>query len=276
MCCDPSHPSSGDVLEIGRAMASANVCQGAVGAGGATFLRRHRCSTSPPPENLRPNEHSRSSRCTGASPGLTTQCALLLFCTSEEKRTAAHEYTVATQYGIPSAIISMSRLAPFLKSHHTTCKPAEMEKLMENDVFMAFSTYAAIVILKMMLMAPMTAYYRLTRGAFANEEDVSRKPAEERKKLLRAHPDVERVKRCHQNDLENIIPFVVVGLLYALTDPELSTALLHFRLFTGSRIFHTIAYVGALPQPSRGLSWMLGMLVTFSMAYRVLSTVVLL
>uniref|UniRef100_A0A4W6D1K4 Microsomal glutathione S-transferase 1 n=2 Tax=Lates calcarifer TaxID=8187 RepID=A0A4W6D1K4_LATCA len=153
------------------------------------------------------------------------------------------------------------------------CKPAEMEKLMENDVFMAFSTYAAIVILKMMLMAPMTAYYRLTRGAFANDEDVSRKPAEERKKLLRAHPDVERVRRCHQNDLENIIPFVVIGLLYALSGPELSTALLHFRLFTGSRIFHTIAYVGALPQPSRGLSWMLGMLVTFSMAYRVLSTV---
>lgn len=82
--------------------------------------------------------------------------------------------------------------------------------------------------------------------------------------------------RCHQNDLENIIPFVIVGLLYALTGPELSVALLHFRIFAGARIFHTIAYIGALPQPSRGLSWVLGMLVTFSMAYRVLNTVLFL
>ncbi|XP_023274547.1 microsomal glutathione S-transferase 1-like [Seriola lalandi dorsalis] len=151
-----------------------------------------------------------------------------------------------------------------------------MATLMENEAFMAFTTYATIVILKMMLMAPMTGYFRFSRGAFSNEEDVSGKSAEEKKKLLRTHPDVERVRRCHQNDLENIIPFVVVGLLYALTEPELSTALLHFRIFAGSRICHTIAYVGALPQPSRGLSWIVGMLVTFSMAYRVLSTVLLL
>uniref|UniRef100_A0A8C4EA21 Microsomal glutathione S-transferase 1 n=1 Tax=Dicentrarchus labrax TaxID=13489 RepID=A0A8C4EA21_DICLA len=157
-----------------------------------------------------------------------------------------------------------------------SCKPAEMANLMEDEVFMAFTTYAAIVILKMMLMAPLTAYYRITRGSYANEEDVSRKSAEEKKKLLKAHPDVERARRCHQNDLENVIPFMLIGLLYALTGPELSAALLHFRLFAGCRIFHTISYITVLPQPSRGLSWILGMLVTFSMAYRVLSTVLLL
>ncbi|XP_074481337.1 microsomal glutathione S-transferase 1.2 isoform X2 [Sebastes fasciatus] len=151
-----------------------------------------------------------------------------------------------------------------------------MAGLMEDDVFMAFTTYAAIVLLKMMLMGPMTAYFRFTRGAFSNEEDVALKAAEERKKLLRIHPDVERVRRCHQNDLENIIPFVVIGLLYALTGPELSTALLHFRVFAGSRICHTISYVFALPQPSRALCWFVGMLVTFCMAYRVLSTVLVL
>uniref|UniRef100_A0A3Q0RZS7 Microsomal glutathione S-transferase 1 n=1 Tax=Amphilophus citrinellus TaxID=61819 RepID=A0A3Q0RZS7_AMPCI len=128
-----------------------------------------------------------------------------------------------------------------------------------------------IVILKMLLMGPITAYYRITRGSFSNEEDVAGKPAEDKKKLLKIHPDVER-----QNDLENIIPFVVVGLLYTLTGPELSVALLHYRLFAGARIFHTIAYVGALPHPSRALAWIVGMLVTFSMAYRVLSTVLLL
>ncbi|XP_047431955.1 microsomal glutathione S-transferase 1-like isoform X2 [Mugil cephalus] len=151
-----------------------------------------------------------------------------------------------------------------------------MDQLKENEVFLAFATYTTIVVAKMMLMGPLTAYYRLTRGSFSNEEDVSRKSAEEKKRLLKPHPDVERVKRCHQNDLENIIPFAVVGMLYALTGPELSAALLHFRIFACSRVFHTIAYIGVLPQPSRGLSWILGMLVTYSMAYKVLSAVLFL
>ncbi|XP_068442819.1 microsomal glutathione S-transferase 1-like [Clinocottus analis] len=151
-----------------------------------------------------------------------------------------------------------------------------MPKLMEDEVFMAFATYATIVLLKMLLMAPMTAYCRFTRGAFANEEDVALKPAEERKKLLRIHPDVERVRRCHLNDLENVVPFVLVGLLYALSGPELSSALLHFRVFAGCRFFHSVSYVCALPQPSRALAWALGLLVTLSMAYSVLSQVLVL
>ncbi|XP_029902348.1 microsomal glutathione S-transferase 1.2 [Myripristis murdjan] len=146
-----------------------------------------------------------------------------------------------------------------------------MAHLMEDEVFLAYSTYATIVILKMLLMAPMTAYFRITRGAFVNEEDVAGKSEEEKKKMLRLNPDVERVRRCHLNDLENIVPFVVVGLLYALTGPDLSSALLHFRVFAASRICHTIAYVGALPQPSRGLSCIVGWVVTSCMAYRVLS-----
>ncbi|MCI4389131.1 hypothetical protein PGIGA_G00094380 [Pangasianodon gigas] len=144
----------------------------------------------------------------------------------------------------------------------------------DSELFLAFSTYATIVILKMMFMSPLTAYYRITRKAFANMEDTATaKTPEEKKKMLRVNDDVERVRRCHQNDLENIIPFVLVGLLYTLTGPELSTALLHFRLFVGSRFFHTIAYVTPLPQPSRGLSWMVGMGTTFSMAYHILNTV---
>ncbi|KAL0964940.1 hypothetical protein UPYG_G00274690 [Umbra pygmaea] len=144
--------------------------------------------------------------------------------------------------------------------------------VIESEVFLAFSTYATIVILKMMLMSPMTAYFRFTRKSFANQEDTGMaKTPEERKKMLVGNPDVERVRRCHLNDLENIIPFVVIGLLYTLTGPDLSTALLHFRVFVGSRLFHTVAYVLPLPQPSRALAWMSGMVVTFSMAYRVLS-----
>ncbi|KAK0150287.1 Microsomal glutathione S-transferase 1 [Merluccius polli] len=166
-----------------------------------------------------------------------------------------------------------------------------MADLFELDVFQAYATYATVVVLKMMLMGPLTAYFRMTRGvggcdgdgssnghttcrtqtahdAFSNEEDVRGKSEEQKKKLLRSHPDVERVRRCHQNDLENIIPFVVVGLLYSLTAPDVSTALILFRVFAASRFCHTLAYVLPLPQPSRALAWMTGMVVTFCMAYR--------
>ncbi|XP_026090495.1 microsomal glutathione S-transferase 1-like [Carassius auratus] len=157
-------------------------------------------------------------------------------------------------------------------------KFSKMADLMNNDVFLAFSTYATIVVLKMMFMAPLTGYFRITRKAFSNWEDTAmgKKNPEDRKKMLQTNPDVERVRRCHQNDLENIIPFVVIGLLYAFTGPDLSTALLHFRVFVGSRFIHTVSYILALPQPSRGLSWIVGMITTFSMAYRVLTTALLL
>ncbi|CAL8242326.1 unnamed protein product [Merluccius merluccius] len=146
-----------------------------------------------------------------------------------------------------------------------------MADLFELDVFQAYATYATVVILKMMLMGPLTAYFRMTRGAFSNEEDVRGKSEEQKKKLLRSHPDVERVRRCHQNDLENIIPFVIIGLLYSLTAPDISTALIYFRVFAASRICHTLAYILPLPQPSRALAWMTGMVVTFCMAFRVLT-----
>ncbi|KAM9845524.1 microsomal glutathione S-transferase 1-like [Aulostomus maculatus] len=144
--------------------------------------------------------------------------------------------------------------------------------MMDSEILSAFSTHATIIILKMMLMAPVTTYFRLTRKAFANLEDTKLVSSREDKKLICVDPDVERVRRCHQNDLENIIPFVLVGLIYALTGPPLSSALLHFRLFTASRICHTVTYLGAFPQPCRALCFLLGVAVTFSMAYHVLAT----
>ncbi|XP_062862146.1 microsomal glutathione S-transferase 1-like [Trichomycterus rosablanca] len=152
-----------------------------------------------------------------------------------------------------------------------------MAQPIESDVFMAFCTYATIAILKMMLMAPLTAYFRVTRKAFANPEDTNLgKTPEEKKKMHRVDEDVERVRRCHLNHLENIVPFVMVGLLYALTGPNLSSALMHFRIFVASRLVYTVAYINAMPHPLRGLAWMVGMGVIFSMAFRILTTSLLL
>ncbi|XP_008942074.1 PREDICTED: microsomal glutathione S-transferase 1 [Merops nubicus] len=150
---------------------------------------------------------------------------------------------------------------------------AKLTKLLDNEAFQAYATYATIVLLKMMLMSLLTVYFRITRKAFANPEDVATfGRGETAKKYLRTDADVERVRRGHLNDLENIVPFLGIGLLYALSGPELSTALLHFRIFAGARVLHTFAYLIPLPQPSRGLSWAAGYAVTISMAYKVLKT----
>uniref|UniRef100_A0A8B9D4R0 Microsomal glutathione S-transferase 1 n=1 Tax=Anser cygnoides TaxID=8845 RepID=A0A8B9D4R0_ANSCY len=131
---------------------------------------------------------------------------------------------------------------------------AKLTQLIDNEVFRAYATYATIVLLKMMLMSLITAYFRITRKAFVNPEDTaSYGKGESAKKYLRTDADVERVRRGHLNDLENIVPFLGIGLLYALSGPDLSTALLHFRIFVGARITHTFAYLIPLPQPARGI-----------------------
>ncbi|XP_004460357.1 microsomal glutathione S-transferase 1 [Dasypus novemcinctus] len=147
----------------------------------------------------------------------------------------------------------------------------DLTHLMENEVFMAFASYTTIILSKMMLMSTVTAFYRMTRKVFANPEDcASFGKGESLKQYLRTDDRVERVRRAHLNDLENIVPFLGIGLLYSLSEPDLSTALLHFRLFVGARIYHTIAYLTPLPQPNRALGFFVGYGVTFSMAYSLL------
>ena len=52
------------------------------------------------------------------------------------------------------------------------------------------------------------------------------------------------------NDLENILPFLALGLLYVGTGPSFSLARTLFRVFTGARFVHTLVYaVYVVPQP---------------------------
>uniref|UniRef100_A0A6B2F8T7 Microsomal glutathione S-transferase 1 n=1 Tax=Bothriechis nubestris TaxID=1766655 RepID=A0A6B2F8T7_9SAUR len=146
----------------------------------------------------------------------------------------------------------------------------KMHEFLDNEVTLAFVRYGLILVGKMMLMSTITAFVRMKKKAFANPEDTaSFGKGENAKKFLRTDPDVERVRRIHLNDLENIIPFLFAGFFYSFCGVTLSTALMHYRIFLGSRIFHTLAYLIPLPQPSRALAWMAGYLVTFSMMYQI-------
>jgi len=135
---------------------------------------------------------------------------------------------------------------------------------LENEAFKHFAIASSILVFKMLAMAPFTARYRFGTKTFSNPEDNG-------KKSVGKNEDVERVRRSHRNDLENILPYLSIGLLYLATKPDPTTAAYHFYTFTAARIIYTIAYGFGL-QPWRSLFWGVGYIDTLYLAGRVLFT----
>ena len=115
-----------------------------------------------------------------------------------------------------------------------------------HELFSCYAFYSGLVLAKTLAMSFWTAKRRFANGAFANPEDVVGTPNE-----VKANEEVERVRRCHQNDLENVLPFVLVGGLYLSTNPALATAKVVFRTFTAARYIHTFVYVFAVSNLGR-------------------------
>ncbi|CAH0722595.1 unnamed protein product, partial [Brenthis ino] len=116
-------------------------------------------------------------------------------------------------------------------------------------------------------MAILTARVRYRKNVFANEEDARRT-----KGIVKYDdPDVERVRRAHLNDLESIPVFLVLGALYLTTGPSAAWATLLFRLYTASRVLHTIVYaVKPLPQPVRGITFDIPYLINWYMGVKII------
>ncbi|KAL1513113.1 hypothetical protein ABEB36_002575 [Hypothenemus hampei] len=134
--------------------------------------------------------------------------------------------------------------------------------LIEQPVFRTYVFYVAILSLKLLAMSVLTSIQRFKHSAFANPEDAG-----PRKLKVNVNENVERVRRAHLNDLENIPIFFVVALIYLTTNPPVFLATMLIRLFTISRFIHSFVYaVVVLPQPSRALSFAVGYFITGYMA----------
>ena len=65
---------------------------------------------------------------------------------------------------------------------------------------------------------------------------------------------MERVRRAHLNDMENILPYLMVSFLYVLTRPDFYTASILFGLAAIARFIHTYVYaIHVIRQPARAL-----------------------
>ncbi|KAF2881627.1 hypothetical protein ILUMI_24570 [Ignelater luminosus] len=136
---------------------------------------------------------------------------------------------------------------------------------LENPAFCGYVTYSSLLVLKMMIMPLLTVKQRRKFGVPISPEDC----AIYNRKSLRLHEEVERIRRAHLNDLENIPIFFIAGAFYLLTNPSPRTALNLFRTYTIARYCHTFVYaVVVIPQPARAISWSIGFAITGYMLFR--------
>ncbi|MBX3192274.1 MAG: MAPEG family protein [Labilithrix sp.] len=132
----------------------------------------------------------------------------------------------------------------------------------------AFTVYALFATFLSLLAITLDAaggFSRARSKTVINPEDVG-KVAKKVEVVDEDPPSVARMMRAHRNALANIVPFLVIGLLYvALGAPAPLTVGILFGLFTFARLVHAISYA-AKAQPWRTISFVVGQGVTVTLA----------
>ena len=127
-----------------------------------------------------------------------------------------------------------------------------------------------LLVLKMVALGNYTSFLRLRRQVYATPEDYALRAATP---PGRPDADIERVRRAHRNDLENILPFFVVSFLYVLTRPSYAAAATYLWGFLAARVLHSIFYIRSA-QPHRTIAFAVGAVLMFVMLLSTLLAVV--
>uniref|UniRef100_A0A670KGT4 Prostaglandin E synthase n=2 Tax=Podarcis muralis TaxID=64176 RepID=A0A670KGT4_PODMU len=172
---------------------------------------------------------------------------------------------------IRDVVLLIGKLLSLLLSIHSSGNSIDpslpMQKMMENEAFVSFIFFGTLLVIKMYAVAVITGQVRLRKKAFANPEDALRHGGLQ---YHREDPDVERCRRAHLNDMENIYPFLFLGAIYSLLDPNPTVARIHFLIFFFGRIVHTLAYLLKLRAPTRSVAYSVAQLPCVSMALQIL------
>ena len=141
--------------------------------------------------------------------------------------------------------------------------------MLENPVFTTYVIAATLMIIKMMGQGWITvARMMKIGGGFLNPEDANRgmtNPSP-RPGQLDADEYVERSRRMHRNDTENIPVFLVAGLLFVMTQPPLWIAQVVLFGYVASRLAHFWAYSTARSHELRATFFSIGSLIVIGMA----------
>ena len=135
---------------------------------------------------------------------------------------------------------------------------------LQNPVFATYVIAATLMILKAVSMSWLTVARMLQeKGGFRSPEDLRKtplNPAPDPQQLER-NERVERIRRIHLNDLENLPFFLASGFLYVLTGPSLLLARWLLYGYVVSRLLHFGAYATARTHDTRATLWTVGSLI---------------
>jgi glutathione S-transferase len=149
-----------------------------------------------------------------------------------------------------------------------------MDKLsLQNPLFATYVIAATLMILKAVSMSWLTvARMMQVKGGFRSPEDIRKTPLNPEPNPKQLEPDerVERTRRIHLNDLENLPFFLVAGFLYILTEPSLLLARVLLYGYVVSRLLHFAAYATARTHDTRATLWTVGSLILIFMTCRTL------
>ena len=149
-----------------------------------------------------------------------------------------------------------------------------MDKLsLQNPLFATYVIAATLMILKAVGMSWLTvARMMQVKGGFRSPEDLRKTPLNPDPDVKQLQPDerVERIRRIHQNDLENLPFFLVAGFLYVLTEPRLLLAQALLYGYVLSRLLHFAAYLTARTHDTRATLWTVGSVILVFMTCRTL------
>jgi glutathione S-transferase len=144
---------------------------------------------------------------------------------------------------------------------------------LSNPLFATYVIAASLMILKAVSMSWLTVV-RMTqeKGGFRSPEDLmqTRVNPEPDPRQLAPNERVERIRRIHLNDLENLPFFLAAGFLYILTDPPLLLARVLLYGYVATRLLHFVAYLSARTHDTRAMFWTFGSLILIFITLRTL------
>ena len=135
---------------------------------------------------------------------------------------------------------------------------------LRDPVFATYVVAASIMILKALAMAWLTVWRMMqVKRGFRSPEDLRRTPLNPHPDRQQLEPDerVERIRRIQLNDLESVPYFLVVGLLFLLTEPSLIVAQWLFYGYVATRFAHFAAYLTGQSHDLRAALWTPGSLI---------------
>lgn len=147
---------------------------------------------------------------------------------------------------------------------------------LQNPVFATYVIAAALMVLKIMGQGWMTVFRMMKSNAgLVSPEDLRPGPINRTPdpSQLELNDYVDRSRRIHRNDLENVPAFLVAGLLFVATGPALWLVQVLMYGFVAARAAHFVAYATKQSHEIRATFYTIASLIVIYMALHVLAVV---